>query len=117
MEAQTLVGAIRTNWKWRHLAYVVKRHPSLRRDCLLGVFWEPEHFEVLLALAGVAAARRRPVLALLAWPWIRREGRRRGDLPVERLVAAVELPGRAAQEIAEVITMAAGSARYRTLVL
>ncbi|MEA2420619.1 MAG: hypothetical protein QOE60_2825 [Thermoleophilaceae bacterium] len=117
IEAQTLAGAIRANLKWRHLAYVVRRHPELRRDCVLGVFWEPEHLEVLLAFAAALGARRRPALALLALPWLRREGGRRGTRPIERLVAAAELPGRAAQELAEVATMAAGSVRHRTLVL
>jgi GT2 family glycosyltransferase len=117
IEAQPLARFIRTNWKWRHLAYVVKRHPELRRDCVLGAFWEPEHLEVLLALAGLLATRRRRALALLAVPYVRREGRRRGTRARERLGAALELPGRAAQELAEVVTMAAGSARFRTLVL
>jgi hypothetical protein len=81
------------------------------------VFWEREHHEVLLALAGTMAGRRRPALALLALPWLRREGRRRGTGLPERLVAAAELPGRTVQELAEVATMASGSVRFRTLVL
>jgi len=117
VEALTLPGMVRSAYKWRYLAYVLARHPELRRECTLGVFWEPEHLEVLLALAAAIGARRRPGLALLALPWLRREGRRRGTRPVDRLVAAAELPGRAAQELAEVATMAAGSVRFRTLVL
>jgi hypothetical protein len=117
VEAHTLGGIVRRGLKWRHLARAVRRHPGLRRECVLGVFWEPEHVEVLLALAAALAARRRPPLALLALPYLRREGGRRGRRPVERLVALAELPGRAAQELAEVATMAAGSVEHRTLLL
>jgi glycosyltransferase involved in cell wall biosynthesis len=117
IEALPLPAMIRSAYKWRYLAYVVSRHPELRRDCVLGVFYEPEHLEVLLALAGAIGARRRPALALLALPWLRREERRRGSRAVERLVTLAELPGRAVQELAEVATMAAGSVRFRTLVL
>ncbi len=117
IEALTLPGMVRSAYKWRYLAYVLARHPELRRECVLGVFWEPEHLEVLLALAGAVGARRRPVLALLALPWLRREGRRRGTRLPERLVAAAELPGRTVQELAEVATMASGSVRFRTFVL
>jgi len=117
IEALTLPGMVRSAFKWQYLAYVLSKHPGLRRECVLGVFWEPEHLEVLLALAGAAGALRRPPLALLALPWLRRAGRRRGPGLTERIVAAAELPGQAVQELAEVATMAAGSARFRTFVL
>jgi glycosyltransferase involved in cell wall biosynthesis len=116
IEALTLPAMIRSAAKWRYLAYVLAKHPELRRDCVLGVFWEPEHFEVVLALAALGT-RRRPLLALLALPWLRRAGRRRGPRLAERLVAAAELPGQTVQELAEVATMAAGSLRFRTFVL
>jgi glycosyltransferase involved in cell wall biosynthesis len=117
IEALTLPGMIRSAAKWRYLVYVVSRHPELRRELVLGVFWEREHLEVLLALAGALGARRRPALALLALPYVRHAGRRRGPRLAERLVAAAELPGQAVQELAELATMAAGSVRFRTLVL
>jgi len=117
VEALALPAMIRSAYKWRYLAYVLTRHPGLRRECVAGMFWEPEHLEVLLALAGLAGARRRPPLALLALPYVRRETRRRGPRLTDRLVAAAELPGRAAQELAEVATMVDGSIRFRTFVL
>jgi hypothetical protein len=117
VEAHTLPGMIRINLKWRHLAYVLTRHPELRRDCVASVFWEREHAEVLAAAAGLLGARVRPALALLALPYARRELGRRGRGAIARLVAAAELPGHAVQELAEVATMAAGSLRYRTLIL
>jgi GT2 family glycosyltransferase len=117
VEAHTLPGFVTRNLRWRHLAYVVARHPSLRRDCFMGVFWKVSHFQLLLAIAGVAGARRAPALALLALPYLVPELRRRGGRPADVAVAAAEVPGRAVNELAEVLTMAAGSARYRTFVL
>jgi hypothetical protein len=96
---------------------VVKRHPVLRRDCTLGIFWKPEHVRVALALVGLAGSRRLPVLAALTLPYVVLELGRRGARPVDVAVAALELPGRAANELAELLAMAAGSMRHRTLVL
>jgi GT2 family glycosyltransferase len=117
VEAHTLPAFVARNLRWRHLAYVVSRHPSLRRDCLMGVFWKESHFRLLLALAGLAGARRAPALALLALPYLVPELRRRGPRPGDVAVAAAEVPGRAVNELAEVLAMAAGSVRHRTLVL
>jgi GT2 family glycosyltransferase len=117
VEAHTLPGFVRRNLRWRHLAYVVARHPRLREQCAAGVFWKESHLRVLLALAGLAAARRVPVLALLALPYLVPELRRRGTRPVDVAVAAAEVPGRAVNEVAEVLAMAAGSTRNRTFVL
>jgi hypothetical protein len=117
VEAHTLPGFVRRNVRWRHLAYVVARHPRLRRDCALGVFWKQSHLTLVLALAGAAGARRSMPLALLALPYLVPELVRRGGRPVDVAVAAAEVPGRAVNELAEVVAMAAGSARYGTLVL
>jgi hypothetical protein len=117
VEAFALPGFIRLNTRWRHLAYVVKRHPELRRDCFLRVFWKPGHARVALAVAGIAGARRRPALAALALPYLVPELGRRGRRPVDVAVAALEVPGRAVNELAELATMAAGSLRHRTVVL
>jgi hypothetical protein len=117
VEAHTLPGFIARNVRWRHLARVVKRHPGLRRDCALGVFWKPSHLTLLLALAGAAGARRAPLLGLLALPYLAPELARRGSRPVDVAVAGAEVPGRAVNELAEVLAMAAGSARHGTFVL
>jgi GT2 family glycosyltransferase len=117
VEAFTLPAFLRLNLRWRHLAYVVKRHPELRRACFLRVFWKPGHAWVALALAGLAGSRRAPLLAALALPYVLPELGRRGARPVDVAVAALELPGRAVNELAEVAIMAAGSVRHRTLVL
>jgi GT2 family glycosyltransferase len=117
VEAHTLAGMVRRNLRWHHLVYVVARHPELRRDCLLGVFWKASHLRLLLALAGLAGSRRRGALALLALPYLAPELLQRGRRPIDIAVAATEVPGRAVVELAEIATMAAGSARNRALVL
>ena len=114
----SLLGYIRTGLKWRYMPLQAKLHPRARRRMPLRVFWMPEHALVALATAGALGARRRPLAAVLAAPWIA-FGYRHGGRP-DRLGPAfhlLELPGRTAREIAEIATFAWGSARYRTFVL
>ena len=117
VESHSLPGIVRQNLKWRHLAYLVKRHPEFRRELPLGVFWDREHLLTAGALIGaVGAARSRP-LALLALPYVVNSSRRRGPRPRSRALALAEVPGQAARQVAEVAGLAAGSMRRRTLVL
>jgi glycosyltransferase involved in cell wall biosynthesis len=117
VESHTLPGMLRQNLKWRHLAYLVKRHPEFRRELTLGVFWDRDHLRVTLAAAGLAGAGWRPLLLALAAPYILHASGRRGRGPRRRVVAAIELPGTAMRQFAEVAGMAAGSVRHRTLLL
>jgi GT2 family glycosyltransferase len=117
VEAYSLAGAVRLAFKWRHLAYVVRRHPEVRSWFALRVFWREAHLRLCLALAGAALARRHPLAAALCLPYLRERLAVRGTGPRARLTAARELPGRAAVDLAELATMAWGSARYRTFVL
>ena len=117
VESHTLPGILRQNLKWRHLAYLAKRHPELRREFTLGVFWDADHLWVTAALVGLLGARRsRPLLALAA-PYAVRASRRRGPGRRARAVAVAELPGQAVRQLAEVLGLAAGSLRHRTLLL
>ncbi len=99
-------------WRWRDLPAVVKRHPELRREATLGVFWKPRHARLVLALAG--AALRRPLLAL---PWAAAALPSYGPGPRGRLRAVSELPGQALVDAVEVAALARGSVRHRTLFL
>jgi GT2 family glycosyltransferase len=117
VESHTLPGILRQNVKWRHLAYLAKRHPKLRRRFPLGVFWDEEHLWTTLALAGVLGSRRRPGLAALALPYVLRASHRRGPGWRARAVSLAELPGQAVRQLAEVAGMAAGSVRHRTFLL
>jgi GT2 family glycosyltransferase len=114
VESHSLPGIVRQNLKWRYLAYLVKQHPEFRRELKLGVFWDEDHLLVTAAAAGAFGARRHPAFAALAAPWIVTAVRRRGR---SAPVAAGELPGAAVRQLAEVLGLAAGSVRYRTLLL
>ncbi len=117
VESHTLPGILRQNLKWRHLAYLVKRHPEFRSRLPLGLFWDADHLRTTAAVVGMLGARRRPALALLAAPYLRRALARRGGTPAQRAVAGLELPGQAVRQLAELGGMLAGSVRHRTLIL
>ena len=99
-------------WRWRDLPSLVRRHPELRRNATLGVFWKPRHAWLTLALAGLAA--RRPALAL---PWAAAALPSYGPGARGRLRAVSELPGQAAIDAVELAALASGSLRHRTLFL
>lgn len=117
VESHTLPGILRQNLKWRHLAYLAKRHPELRRQLPAGVFWDSDHMLTCVAMVGALAATRRPACAVLVAPYVVRALGRRGRGPTRRALAAGELPGQAARQAAEVLGMVAGSVRHRTLLL
>jgi len=95
----------------------VKRHPELRSQFPLGIFWDEDHLLVTAAAAGVIGSSRHPWLLALAAPYVRKASRRRGGGRRARALALAELPGQAVRQFAEVLGMAAGSVRHRTLLL
>ena len=117
VEEYTLPAMIKLGWKWRHVALLAKRHPRVRREWVLGFFWRREHAMLVAAALGMAAAKRFPPAALAAAPYLREQLVRRGTGRRQLAVSALELPGQVAVDSAEVATMLAGSARYRTFVL
>jgi len=117
IEAYTLPSAIKLNWKWRHLAYVVKRHPRLRKHFWQHIFWRRRHRNVLLLVAGVVIAPWFWPALVLALPWAYRRVTRRGRHKRGLVIGIVELPGGLVVDVAEVATMLWGSIRYRTIVL
>jgi GT2 family glycosyltransferase len=117
VEEYSLPAMIKLGWKWRHVALLAKRHPSVRSEWALGIFWRREHAMLTAALLGALAARRFPPAALAAVPYLREQLLRRGSAKRQIAVRALELPGQVAVDAAEVATMAAGSVRHRTLVL
>lgn len=116
VESHTLPGIVRQNLKWRHLAYLVKQHPEFRAEMPLRVFWDRDHLRTVGLMAALAGGRRWPPCALLALPYLRTGLGRRGP-GRRRLVAAAEMPGQAARQIAEVAGLAFGSLRHGTFVL
>jgi len=117
VDAYSLPAALKLNLKWRHLAFVIKRHPELRRHFTQQVFWRRTHRDVLLLVLGVSLASRRPATLLLAAPWVYRRLTRRGRHTRGLVAGALEMPGGLVVDLAEVGTMCWGSVRYGTLVL
>jgi hypothetical protein len=119
VEEYSLPAYMRMSWKWRDLVLLRRRHPQLRErgEWMLGIFWKTSHWQLLLGVIGLALARRVPLFALLAAPYVNAKLRRRGTQPRQLLVAALELPGQAAADAGEVAAMVAGSARHGALVL
>jgi GT2 family glycosyltransferase len=108
---------VRSNQKWEHLAYVVKRHPQLREQCCMRIWWKREHFRAALALLGLLCAVRRPWAAVAVLPYYRLERYRFGGWPHQRLRALRWMPEFWLIELAEIATFVRGSVRYRTLLL
>ena len=117
VESHMLPSIMRQNWKWRHLAYLVKNHPEFRREMPLRIFFDEHHMRVSFAAIGLAGARSKPWLAALAVPYVAEALSRRGSGPGARATAAAELPGQFVRQFAEVVGLAIGSARNRTFVL
>jgi glycosyltransferase involved in cell wall biosynthesis len=117
VEAYSLPAALKLNLKWRHLVFVFKRYPELRRVLTHRLFWRRTHRDVVLLALGLALASGRRPFALLAGPWVYRRLTRRGTHGRALLLGVVEMPGGLVVDLAEVATMCWGSAAYRTLVL
>jgi glycosyltransferase involved in cell wall biosynthesis len=115
-EFPALRERVRDARKLAELAEVVRRHPDYRYAAYhpLGLFARPSHARLVLAMAALAAARRRPALALLALPYaqlLRAQARRSPDGRLRRAGA------QAVVTAAEVMHAARGSLRSRTLYL
>jgi GT2 family glycosyltransferase len=110
-------GALRDTRRWIDVPRVFGRHPRARRDLLHRTwFWKESHPPALLAVAGIALARRHPLALLLVLPWVRHRTRVAPlcDGPRRRWVL---LPMAFTVDLAEVAVMVQGSVRHRTLVL
>jgi GT2 family glycosyltransferase len=116
VDATRMAPALRSAWRWGHLAYLVKRHPALREAMPARVFWKRSHALLVLGVAA-AAATRRPAGALALVPWALEARPRYGHGARGLVRAASELPGRAALDATEIAALAAGSVKYRTLLL
>jgi glycosyltransferase involved in cell wall biosynthesis len=112
----SVAGWIRSVVRWGDLPGLFKLHPQLRRELALGVFWKREHLWLLVGLWGLLGASKNPLRALALLPWAAGRGAHGQDLR-GHLRDLLELPGWAIIDLAEVLVLAHGSVRHRTLVL
>jgi GT2 family glycosyltransferase len=118
VEAVSLRDELRATRRWSQLPWLAKRHPVLRDDCTLRIFWTRRHLRTTLALAGVALAPpTRGASLALAVPFVRGNLGGYGPSLRGRLRGVLELPGRAAVDLAELAVLARASARHRSLLL
>ncbi|MDX6650211.1 MAG: hypothetical protein QOJ97_2162 [Solirubrobacteraceae bacterium] len=114
----SLPARVRGAARWRYMALLVRRHPSLRRTLPLGLFWKPRHLTLGLALLGLALRRRvGPAALALALPWALQARPHYGRTPRGVARALAELPAQAAIDLAEVGALAWGSAEHRSPLL
>jgi cellulose synthase/poly-beta-1,6-N-acetylglucosamine synthase-like glycosyltransferase len=99
---------LRSLWRWRDLALVVRRHPALRAHLRARVFWKSSHPVALLAIAGAVGSLRKPGLAVLAAPLLVLRWRERGPRFGTQVAIA---------DVAEVGVVLVGSVKHRTVLL
>jgi Glycosyl transferase family 2 len=116
VEEGSLLAAVRGSGRWGDLAQLLGRHPELREHLFLGTFWSDAHAWLLLAAAGLAAGRRAPAALALAIPWIACRPARGGGWR-GLLRHALELPGWALIDLAEIAVLARAGRRHGVLVL
>ena len=107
------IGKVRLALAWEPAFPVFGRHPELRRELHLGLFWKPQHGLLLLAAFGALVSRRFPPALLLAIPYLRSV---RARLAAES-GHAYHAPWYVVHDGAEMLAAVRGSARSGTLVL
>jgi glycosyltransferase involved in cell wall biosynthesis len=117
VEELSLLSLVRSTARFADVPWLVQRHPGFRREYTLRFFWKRTHALLPLALLGLLAARRRPLLAVLAIPWALDTLPSYGGDARGRLRAVLELPGRLVLDGAELVTLIRGSVRHKTPLL
>ena len=104
---------------WVDIPRVVAAHPARARQLMhRRIFWKKSHPVALLATAGIVTAivTRRPALLVAAAPWLRFRVVRQ-PVARRRLVRLLLLPHVFVLDVTEIVTMARGSIRHRTVML
>ena len=109
---------VRGSMRWQGLPLLIRRHPRLRQEFPLFVFWKREHVWLPAAVAGIALQRRNRLWSLLAIPYlVHATPKKYGPQPRARFRALLDLPGLAVFHAAEMASLAWGSIRHRTIFL
>jgi GT2 family glycosyltransferase len=111
----SLLREVRALARWQDIPTVVKRHPELREDFPLWIFWQPTHVWLPLALAGALLERRHPLYALLAFPYLMHGFPFHGPGPRGRLRSLIEFPRAVVMDAWEMAVLARGSVKARTI--
>jgi GT2 family glycosyltransferase len=113
------LGKLRIAARWHTIPLTYSRHPGLReRDLDYGIFWK-NHYLLVRALVALALPRRIGPLPLgwlrrwLGWPYLAHLVVRMG----EERATVLHVPYLFVHDLVELVTIARGAVRYRTLVL
>lgn len=118
IDETTLWGLVRGAWRWQELPLLIRRHPRLRSEFPMGLFWKRTHAWAPLAAAGFALMRRSRLGALAAVPYlVHATPKHHGQHPRGRIRSVSELPGKFAVDVSEILALAWGSIKHRTLFL
>ena len=117
VEELTLLKVLKGRRRWVELPWLVKRHPAMRDDFYLKIFWKPQHVWLPFAVAGALLSRRNPLALLLAVPWAAHSLPRHGTDPRGRYRAVIEAPDRFLVDATEFAVLAKGSIEQRSLFL
>ena len=118
IDEATLVGQVRGAWRWQGLPLLIRRHPRMRDEFPLGYFWKRTHVWAPPAIAGVFLMKRSRLAAALAVPYlVHAVPKEHGQHPRGRFRASIELPGRFAIDVSEMLALAWGSIKHRKLFL
>lgn len=105
-------------WRWRGLPLLLARHPRLRAEFPLYRFWLREHVWLPPAVVGIALQKRNRLWGTLAIPYlVHATPSKYGSKPRARFRALLDLPGLAVINAAEIVSLAWGSIRHRSLFL
>lgn len=108
---------LRGRMRWSDLPLLLKRHPELRKEFPMNYFWKRTHVWLIVFFAGVKLSKRSWFFNALCVPWLVHATPKHGNDPRGRFRNVSELPLRMAIDLAEMIALARGSVRYRTLFL
>jgi glycosyltransferase involved in cell wall biosynthesis len=118
IDEATLLDLVRGAWRWQQLPLLIRRHPRIRDEFPAGYFWKRTHVWAPFAAAAFALMRRSRLATLLALPWlVHATPKHHGQHPRGRIRSLLELPGKFAIDVSEILALAWGSVKHRTLFL
>jgi glycosyltransferase involved in cell wall biosynthesis len=114
----TFLRRLRGIWRWQDLPILLKRHPAIRRQFPLWIFWKRTHVWLPFFGAGVYLGQRRGLQwTLLCLPWLVHGMPRHGTNPRGRYRNFLELPSRLTVDVTEFAALTVGSVKHRSMLL
>ena len=118
VHSRHLWDALRDQWRWHTIPLLLVRHPSQREALELGLFWKAGHPRVLLAILGLFALRKHPLLALgTVVPYVRYHLGGYARSPRALVRAGLDLPAHALVDAAGAAATIRAAVRHRAPVV